>query len=463
MKKLRLTGAAGVALAGLLLAGCGVPGAGSTATDGFDGPRITERVTVEDVAKLGNTTLRVLADAGEEDTLKAAVPLYEKKYPNIKVEVATKGFDDLMKTVVNSMSGDNAPDLAQGNQGYGTDGPLVKSGLIRPIDDIARTYGWENLITDGTLKQWRWSAGGSIFGAGSLYGISPVTEYVGVFYNTDKLAKLGIAPPQTYAEFTAALDKAKAAGEQPLMLGNAEKYPASQVIGLVQGQKTDSRDVRSWIAGVPDTTVADPGSTEAARTVQDWAGNGYFGPGYNGISADDAAAKFSQGQGVFYVAGSWNAPSLQESMNGRVGFTLPTRDDGTRATVGSMGLGWHIGAKTDKLPAAVAFLDLLMSDEFAQSIADVGRTPVTGGDDVKAASPVVEQVNKIGTELLADDGQNFYLDWASTTMYDTVGAKTQDLLDRRTSPEGFVGGLQDDWTAFQKQQREEAAAAKDAS
>lgn len=458
MKKLRLTGAVGAALAGLLVAGCGVPGAGTTASSGFDGPRITERVTPEEVAKLGDTTLRVLADAGEEDTLNALVPLYEKKYPNVKVKVTTKGFDDLMKTVVNTLSGDDAPDLAQGNQGYGTDGPLVKAGLIRPLDDVLRTYGWENFLTDGTLKQWRWSAGGTIFGAGSLYGISPVTEYVGVFYNTDKLAKLGIEPPKTYAEFTAALDKAKAAGEQPLMLGNAEKYPASQVIGLVQAQNTPSRDIRSWLAGVPGSAITDAGTVDAARTVQDWAGRGYFGPGYNGISADDAAAKFSQGEGVFYVAGSWNAPSLQESMNGRVGFTLPTRPDGTRATVGSMGLGWHIGTKTKNLPAAVAFLDLLMSDEFAQNLADVGRTPVTGHGTVKPASPVVDQVNGIGTKLLADDGQNFYLDWASTTMYDTVGAKTQDLLDRRTSPEGFANGLQDDWKAFQQKQREDAAA-----
>ncbi|MFI1582930.1 ABC transporter substrate-binding protein [Embleya sp. NPDC020630] len=460
MKSLRWTAVAGIALTGILATACGVPGAGGTtvSSDLAGGP-VTQRVTAEDVKAMGDTKLRVLADAGEENTLKALVPLYEKKYPNVKVEVATKGFDDLMKTVVNSMSGSDAPDLAQGNQGYGTDGPLVKAGLIRPLDDVMRAYGWENTFTEGALKQYRWSPDGSIFGSGSLYGISPATEYVGVFYNTDKLAKLGIAPPQTYAEFTAALDRVKAAGEQPIMLGNAEKYPASQVIGLVQGQNVPSRDVRSWISGVPGTTVADPGTVDAARTVQDWAAQGYFGPGYNGISSDDAVAKFGAGEGAFLVAGSWNAPSLQENMNGKVGFTLPARADGTRATVGSLGLGWHIGAKTRKLPAAVAFLDLLMSDEFAQTIADVGRTPVTGAGKVKAGSPVVEQVNTIGLKLLVDDGQNFYLDWASTTMYDTIGAKTQDLLAKHTSPSGFAKALQDDREAFAAKQRTDRKAA----
>lgn len=143
-------------------------------------------------------------------------------------------------------------------------------------------------------------------------------------------------------------------------------------------------------------------------------------------------------------------------MNGEVGFTLPARADGTRASVGSMGLGWHISAKSKNTKAAVAFLDMLMSKEFAQVIADVGRTPVTGGREVKAASPVVEQVNDIGLKLLADDGQNFYLDWASTTMYDTVGATTQNLLSGRSTPEGFAQGLQKDWLAFAKKQRTDA-------
>ncbi|MFJ6215148.1 ABC transporter substrate-binding protein [Streptomyces sp. NPDC092296] len=460
MKNLRWAGAAGVALAGLLASGCGVPGGGGAAVSaGITGPRITRPVTVQDVAALGPTTLRVLADSGEDATLKALVPMYEKKYPNVKVDVVTKGFDDLMKTVVNSMSGSDAPDLVQGNQGYGTDGPLVKAGLIRPLDDVMRAYGWENTFTDGALKQYRWTPDGAIFGSGSLYGISPATEYVGVFYNTDKLAALGLKPPTGYAEFTADLARAKAAGQQPIMMGNAEKYPASQIIGLVQAQNVPSRDVRSWISGVPGATISDDGTKAAARTVQDWAKQGWFGKGYDGISSDDAVAKFSHGQGVFLVAGSWNAPALQQSMNGRVGFTLPTRPDGTRATVGSLGLGWHINSRTKELPAATAFLGMLMSDGFAQTIADVGRTPVTGQGGVKAASPVVDQVNRIGLRLLADDGQNFYLDWASTTMLDTVGAKTQDLLAGRLSPGGFTDGLQSDWQAFQNQQREDAAAA----
>ncbi|MFJ3824636.1 ABC transporter substrate-binding protein [Streptomyces nodosus] len=460
MNKLRWTGAAGVALAGLLVSGCGVPGAGgTTASSGVTGPRITQPVTAQEVAKSGPTTLRVLADSGEDATLKALVPMYEKKYPGVKVDVVTKGFDDLMKTVVNSMSGTDAPDLVQGNQGYGTDGPLVKAGLIRPLDDVMRAYGWENTFTDGALKQYRWTPDGAVFGSGSLYGISPATEYVGVFYNTDKLAKLGIEPPTTYAEFTAALARAKAAGQQPIMLGNAEKYPASQVIGLVQAQNVASRDIRSWISGVPGATIADKGTEAAAGTVQDWAKRGWFGKGYDGISSDDAVAKFSHGQGVFLVAGSWNAPALQQSMNGHVGFTLPTRPDGTRATVGSLGLGWHISSKTQHLPAAVAFLDMLMSDRFAQTLADVGRTPVTGQGTVKADSEVVDQVNGIGLKLLADDGQNFYLDWASTTMLDTIGSKTQDLLAGRISPHGFTEGLQNNWQAFQDQQRQDAAAA----
>lgn len=101
---------------------------------------ISQPVTVEEVAALGDITLDVWADAGEEKTMKILVPKYEAMYPNVKVNLTLKGFDDLMKTVVPALAGDPAPDLVQGNQGYGVDGALVKGGLIIKIRPQSRIY-----------------------------------------------------------------------------------------------------------------------------------------------------------------------------------------------------------------------------------------------------------------------------------------------------------------------------------
>ncbi|MCZ3030437.1 extracellular solute-binding protein, partial [Acinetobacter baumannii] len=60
-------------------------------------------------------------------------------------------------------------------------------------------------------------------------------EVVGIFYSAKRLAELGIAVPQTWDEYLAALDAASAKGTQPMILGNIEKWPALHVFGPLQG------------------------------------------------------------------------------------------------------------------------------------------------------------------------------------------------------------------------------------
>ena len=127
----------------LAITGCSSPGS-DTASEANTADAIYSPVTVEEVAALGDVTLDVWADAGEEKTMKILIPQYEAMYPNVKVNLTLKGFDDLMKTVVPALAGDPAPDVVQGNQGYSVDGALVKAGLIRKLTDVSKAYGWDS-------------------------------------------------------------------------------------------------------------------------------------------------------------------------------------------------------------------------------------------------------------------------------------------------------------------------------
>src|SRR5665647_2395303 len=124
-------------LAGLaVVAACGAPGGTAATTSADASEKISEPVTAAQIADLGDITLKVWADAGEEATLNRLVPLYEEAYPNVKVDVTFKGWDDLMGTVVNALNSDDPPDVTNGNQGYAIMGTMVAGGLLRPLDDI---------------------------------------------------------------------------------------------------------------------------------------------------------------------------------------------------------------------------------------------------------------------------------------------------------------------------------------
>jgi raffinose/stachyose/melibiose transport system substrate-binding protein len=457
---------AGFALAGVMVvaAACSAPGgtaessepapassapaasaaASADATD--SGP---QPVTTEEVAALGDVTLDVWADGGEETTMAAFIPMFEAAYPNVKVNLTLKGFDDLMSTVVPALAGDTPPDIAQGNQGYGVDGLLVAGGLISPLDDVATAYGWGDAYNPADFGQFSWTEGATNFGSGTLYGMSPVTEMVGVFYNKKKLADLGLEVPTNHEELVTSLEAAKAAGELPIMMGNSDKYPASHVFGLVQGAYTPGAETRDWISGTPGSTFNSPTNVQSLDELKAWVDAGYFPKGFDGISADDAVAKFGAGEGLYLMGGTWNAGALQETLGEDVGFLAnPPGASGASTGTGSLGLGWHLSSKSDATAAATAFMGMLMSPDFAQNLADLNRLPASKST-VTGTNPLFTDLVAAAQTVLGDGGQTYYFDWATDTMYDTFTGGLQEFMAGKISAQEFIDAVQANWDDFQ--------------
>ena len=95
---------------------------------------------------------------------------------------------DLIKTVKLAASGPKAPDVVQANQGRPIMGEMVKAGLLSPVTDYAKTYGWDARYSPMLLDLNKFSSDGKEFGSGDLYGLSQMGEIVGVFYNKTMVA-----------------------------------------------------------------------------------------------------------------------------------------------------------------------------------------------------------------------------------------------------------------------------------
>lgn len=417
------------------LAGCSAPGAGSAAK-GADQPDITAKVTAADVKKGGDTTLTMWADVAEKPLMQKLVPAYEKAYPNVDVKITYKSFDDLTATVVNAANSSNAPDLFEGNIGYAVDGALVKGGLVRPLDDVAKVYGWTSGTGASTLAPARWNTGGTAFGSGTLYGMSPISEVQGIYYNKQKTEALGLQPPTSIDDLEADLAKVKAAGEQPLALGNSDQYAATHVFSDIAATKQEPKDIAAWIGGEQGSTFETAGNVQAAQTMRDWTEKGYFGTGYDGLSNEDAIARFAKGTGVFFVGGSWNGASLDSE-----GFGLaPLASGGVGATASP----WHISAKSEHQDAAIAFLAMLHSPQTGQWILDTGRLPVVT-DGVTSKDPLQEQTLSALKATIAAGTQVGYYDWSTTDMLSKMGGALQEVMAGKTTPKAFTETVQQTW------------------
>ena len=74
-------------------------------------------------------------------------------------------------------------------------GQLVKAGLLLPLDNYAEAYGWTERVSENVLAVSRWTPDGKQFGTGNLFGYTTIGEIVGVYYNEQKLADLGLDGP----------------------------------------------------------------------------------------------------------------------------------------------------------------------------------------------------------------------------------------------------------------------------
>lgn len=436
----------GLMSAALALTACSAPGSsggGQATTPTSD--KITAPVTAQEVAKLGSVTLNVWADQGEQTLLTRVVPAYEKQFPNVKVNVQYKSFNDLTATVVNAMNSSSAPDVAQGNQGWATDGALVKARLLRPMDDVADAYNWK-AAAGAAISQLQWSDDGKTFGSGTLYGMAPDNQMVGIFYNKTKLAKLGIAAPTSFADLEAALKKAKDGGEVPIELGNSDKATAMQAFSIVQGAMTKPAETVAWVTGKSGSTFANATNTKALDTWSTWTKAGYFPKGYDAVSPDDAAKKFAKGEGVFLFAGNWQAGTVSDGKT--FGFmAAPTGDSGSHASDGSFGLNWHISNKSKNTPAAIAFVGMINDPKNAGELVAVNRVPIAA-DGVTSTDPMFTDLVTASKEQLSSGGSLYWYDWATDTMFDTFTAKLQELMAGRTTAADMTAAVQKDWDTF---------------
>jgi glucose/mannose transport system substrate-binding protein len=137
----------------------------------------------------------------------------QNKSCQFKNETVAGGAGSNAKAVLaQRLSAHNPPDSFQGHAGKELQ-DYIKAGQVEPIDFIYKQYGFDKIMPKSLISQ--------ITYKGHLYSVPVNIHRANVlWYNPAVLKKAGITSvPTTWAQFIAALDKAKAAGVIPLALG----------------------------------------------------------------------------------------------------------------------------------------------------------------------------------------------------------------------------------------------------
>lgn len=423
----------------LVLAAC-TPGSANRQADQPSGDVKT------DVAAMGQVTLTIWDQetrGGQEAQISALNGQFQAKYPNIRINRVARSFDDLRSTVKLGLTGNDAPDIAQVNNGKQDMGAFVKAGLLRPLTAYAPAYQWEQRFPESVRRLGSYPDTGDALGEGKLYGVPQTGELVGIFYNKAKLTALGVQPPKTWDEFDAVLAKAKAAGQLPIQVGNLEKSAGPYLFSLAMhrfGTADEEARLATGRVGVNWPTEA---NRAAARQVVDWVDKGYLTTGFAGLKGDDSVAKFSTGDGVFHVDGTWIAPTIKEPMQNDAGFLLPPGKDGKVTVTGGTGLPWAISSKSKNPDAAAAYINFITSPEAMRIVASAGNLPVLEAGK-QAGAGLERDVLDAWNQAANSPGLVPYLDYATPNAYEVITGSVEQLMSKQLDVDAFLARLQAD-------------------
>ncbi|MDN5805550.1 MAG: extracellular solute-binding protein, partial [Microlunatus sp.] len=328
-----------------------------------------------DIAAAGNVTLKMTDFWGsaEGKWIAQSIAAFQKKYPNVTIKRTSEDWGQLNSTLNLQLQDESGPDIASANNGWQSLGTLAKGGLVVNLDSYAKSYGWDAKVPTTIARQNKFTTDFATMGSGSWFSTPMArTSLIGLYYNLDKLKKLGIDPPKTLDELDAAAAKAKAGGETPFEYGSMDGS-TSALLG-VQAVLADKNKLNDYIYDVPTVKATDVGMKDAVEKVKSWADAGYFPKDFAGIDYQTAVANFVKGQGVFRweYTGSLGLTTEQQK---HFGYIQLPQADGKTVGVGAAPGAMVISSKSKHPAVAAAFLDFLMSPEAGQIAVDLGLVP----------------------------------------------------------------------------------------
>lgn len=437
-----------VAIASAMALGACAPGGGS---DPAPTAQSSQAVTT-DVASLGDVELVVWDQevrGSQHDALEALNAAFEDAYPNVSIKRTSQATDDLSQQVTLALGGNEVPDVVQVNNARADMGQFVAAGQLTNLDAYSEAYGWADRFPESVLSKVRYSGDGTTFGEGHLYGLPQTGEIVGIFYSQSKLDELGLAVPNSWDEYLDVLSQAKAAGEQPMVLGNLDQWPALHVFGPLQANYVPAEDIVPLGMGNEGASWKDAGNVEAMEQFATWGTEGFFGSSPNGTDYDAAWAGFVDGTGVFLPGGSWLVTDMEKVMGEDLHFMAPPPGlDGQVATTGGTGIPFAIPAKAANADAAAAYLDFITSEDAMEIIADNGGMPVLNTAELAPEAGVQHEVYTAFSEVSERGTLLPYLDYATPTFADTAGQGLQEVLGGQRTAVEVLEAFEDDYSAF---------------
>ncbi|HYQ73781.1 extracellular solute-binding protein [Cellulomonas sp.] len=417
-KTLAVTAAAIVAA--MTLAACG---GGDSGSGGEDGGDVT--MTFWHNSTTGD------GKAYWEDTVAA----FEEANPGVTINIQSIQNEDMDGKLQTALNSGDAPDIFMA-RGGGKLADVVEAGQAMDLSD-ALTQETRDALGEASLSAFTVDGG--------VYGVPTAVLPGGIYYSKDLFTQAGITEtPTTVDELSAAVDKLKAAGIQPIALGAKDAWPAAHWYYFFALREC-SQDTMTQAA--KDMSFDDECWTKAGEDLQDFAGTEPFNDGYLTTTAQQGAGSsagmIANHQAAMELMGAWDPGVIasltpdQQPLADLGWFPFPAVDGGDGDATAMMGGVDGFTCYVDAPAACADFLNFIAEKENQEGYAEAFVTlPASKDAQSVVTDPALQDV------LAAYNDAAYVSVWLDTLFGQNVGnalnTSVVEMLAGSGSPDKIV-------------------------
>ncbi|HLU28894.1 sugar ABC transporter substrate-binding protein [Oceanitalea stevensii] len=351
---------------------------------------------------------------------------FEAEHEGVTVNNVFQPYDQMNSKVVSAAGAGQGPDVIVFNGAEWS--TLAMAGALAPLDDYWADFEGADQFPDAVLHGMD----------GSTYAVQGYVNLLGLWYNADILAEIGVEPPTTMEELESAMAAAVEAGHRGITLS---ALPQSQ--GEWQAYP--------WLssAGFDYENLDEAALAEGFGRVRGWIEEGYLSQ--EAVTWDQTVPfqQFTAGGVAFAENGNWQMGAAAADADFEYGVVPLPLDEGGQVYLG--GEGQAIGANAQNPDLAWEYLQSTYLDYDGQLIAqeNVGSIP-SRADASQEEGVTSDPLLQPFAQTLADMGTNYPAQVippeAVADVQAAVGQAWSAALAGQTAPEAaaaqVVGQLQ---------------------
>lgn len=351
-----------------------------------------------------------------------AVEIFREENPDVEVVVEQQTFEGIQRNAQIVLTGDDVPDVLLYNRGNATAGQLAAQGLIRPITDVVRERGWDEVIT-GNLQVTSLYDENGIMGSGDWFGVPNVGEFVGIYYNQDMFDAAGVSVPATIDELEAVMQAFVDQGITPMATAGSE-HPLGQVWYSLVLHYADQQLVMDYQFFENDVDFLSPAMVQGTERLASWIDRGFIAGDAVALQAEDMGLSFINETFPMMLSGSWWFGRLINQMDANWGqFLFP----GNEFHLGSASNLWTIPTNAENPGNAAEFIDITLRPEVQNVFAEAGGLPIASDERANVTDPRTIQL--IENFQSISGGIAFYPDWPVAGFSSVLVSELQALMN----------------------------------